>query len=103
MPGHKNHKLKDSQLFALCGFLKQREKALKAEMPSREIVRQQAVDALKFEITDSNLRRAIIASGVEWKPRVVSSNTAESIARHEKILRALAAKLGEDIDALAAT
>lgn len=105
MSGHANHKLNDTELFALGAFLKAREKQILAERPQHKLLAQQAKDALKFEITECNVRRARKAAGIKYSPSFVRADKGQPsrFHRHERILAALCAKLGEDMEALAAT
>jgi hypothetical protein len=84
-------------------FLKQREKQIRIERPEYAVLAQQATDALACTVTRDNLKRGLKAAGIEYTTRALRAKSNASLERHERVLAALCAKLGEDMEALAAT
>jgi hypothetical protein len=101
MAGNGNNKLKDSELFALGVFLKTRERQIHAEKPTLSALAQQCTDGLPFVVTKYNLGRGLRAAGIVYTKKAKACQSKARLERHERILAALCAKLGEDMEALA--
>ncbi len=99
----KLNRLHDHELLALVDFLRQQRVTIEKEGPTYRTIAEQARDALQFDVTEQNCRRACKAIGLRMFNRHTTTGSLIRQANQqlEAVVRKLCQKLGEDYDSLA--